>query len=96
MFLPHIVASIKPTNLASYSLLGDKLILAHHSSLTIIDSYTHQIVKTISLNNQPISSLTSPINKQQVSKMISAIHLNSFDEFMVLWGQNSLSIVSGW
>jgi hypothetical protein len=96
MFPSHIVASIKPTNFAAYSLFGDKLILAHQSSLTIIDSYTNQIIKTISLNNQPISSLTSSFNKQQVPKMISGIHLSSFDEFMILWGQNSLSIVRGW
>jgi hypothetical protein len=96
MLPAHIVASIKATTFAVYSLLGDKLILAHHSSLTIIDSYTYQIVKSISLNNQPIASLTSLANKQQISKTISAIYMSSFDEMVILCGQNSLSVVSGW
>lgn len=96
MLPAHIVASIKPTSFAVYSLLGDKLILAHHSSLTIIDSYTYQIIRNIALNSQPIASLTSLTNKQVSSKMISAIYMSSFDEMMILCGHNSLSVVSGW
>lgn len=96
MLPAHIVASIKPTTFGVYSLLGDKLILAHHTSLTVIDSYTYQIIRNIALNSQPIASLTSPNNKQPSSKMISAIYMSSFDEMMVLCGHNSLSVVSGW
>ena len=96
LFPPHIVASIKPANYAAYSPLGDKLILGHHSSLTLIDSYTYQIIKTISVNSQPAALLTSSLNKQKASKLISSVHFNSNEEMLVMMGQNSLSLVTGW
>jgi len=89
------VASIKPTNFAAYSPLGDKLLLAHHSTLTVIDSYTYQTLKTISLSNQPLPSLSSSL-KQAPSKAVSSIYFSSFEEVLVLMGQNSLSVVTGW
>jgi len=49
MFESHHVLSLKNCKAASYSPYGDKLALGTVGNILLVDSYTHQVIKKISL-----------------------------------------------
>lgn len=55
----YVVSPIQNTRHAAYSPLGDKIILATGSCLTVIDAYTFRTVNVIGLPNIQLQSLVS-------------------------------------
>lgn len=96
IFPAFIVTSLKNCKLATYSPLGDKLVLATPGSLIVIDSYTFRTIRVLPLPNLVISPLTSSVtsmNRQAGTKNINSMHFLSNDELMLLSGHNTISIV---
>lgn len=51
LFPAFIITSIKNCSLAKYSPLGDKIIIANNGSVIVLNSYTFEVMKTVTLPN---------------------------------------------
>ena len=106
MFEPHHIMNVKNCKAASYSPLGDKLALGMNGSIWLMDSYSHEIVKKISLVIFPKSILKEQESKESrssshrstvltalSSKVISKIQYITNEDIVLQTGKKILSVL---
>jgi hypothetical protein len=73
----YIVTSVKHCRFASYSPLGDKIVLATSGQLIVLDSYTYRTVRVVALNLSPQNSLNLTTTNCSTARQISSKSINS-------------------
>lgn len=100
LFPAFIITSIKNCNIAKYSPLGDKIVLATNGAVIILNSYTFQVIKTISLPNilsqtqlKRVSNIRQRLPVIANPKLITDLAFLKNGDMLVFSGNNSFSFI---
>jgi hypothetical protein len=100
LFPAFIITSIKNCNLAKYSPLGDKIVLATNGAVIILNCYTFEVMKTVALPNiltqTQIKRFSSVRQKLPVfinPKVITDFVFQKNGDILAFSGHNSFSLI---
>ena len=93
IFPAFLVSPVTNCKLASFSPLGDKLILVTGSCLMVLDSYSLRLMHQVSVPNMSMQTTVnpSPISQQLEPKTINDFKFVSNEQYIFLSGFNTLS-----
>lgn len=100
LFPAFIITSIKSCNLAKYSPLGDKIVLATNGAVIILNSYTFEVMKTVPLPNlltqtqiKRFSSVRQKVPVLNNPKAITDFIFQKNGDILTFSGHNSFSLI---